>query len=763
MSAKSGSTQTYSEGQIVVGKVDRVLPFGAFVRLKDGTRAYIRRRELSLEGDLDPRTLVSQGEEIRAKVSNLGGPGRSMELSMRATLPDPWKQFTSQFREGDVVIATVKELVPRGGFAQIVPGVKGFIPLHELASWKVERPEEVVWTDDHVEAVITWLDSTRRRVTLSIRRRLSQLSRAEVVMEKLHQRAGPQTTGEVPLEEEQLSISEAEQSDEIEGAGPVLVVEDDNAIREPLVKWLTRRGCVAQGVRTVPEAVVFCQRHDYGLILVDLDLPGLDGLSLIRQLRNCGHSTPVAVMSSPEWIEEHLPEIQALEVAEVFPKPLDLDDIQQLLRRQAKGEKLGVQLEPAASTAAAERQPFQELAAAMRSGQPLAGRFRQGLEQLVEATRAEEGIVFHLDQISQTVSIAAQAGTISLNQDAIYSLIGSPVKDVIEEEGPVWENRISQGRAARFRKLLDLLPFESCIGVPVEASGQAEHALFLFHREPDAFSRYRLRDAWAMATLFAAALESQALDKRIQAMSRILLSGQLAAGFGHEVYNKLSGLELQFRNVRSDFRFLGRDHPAVGASSDFREIEHTLDRAVETAMDLKRAVIDFRRLMETREEQAVDVNQVARQAEALVQPLARRAKVDLRLIVDQNLPPAVGSAIGLQQVFLNLMLNAVQHMERKPDDRRVLEIAIACEVGDGDHPVKVRFSDTGLGIHRQLWEKVFALGFTTRPGGSGLGLYIARSLVESMGGRIFVEESLVPLGTAFLVELPAAGGRGREA
>jgi len=107
-------------------------------------------------------------------------------------------------------------------------------------------------------------------------------------------------------------------------------------------------------------------------------------------------------------------------------------------------------------------------------------------------------------------------------------------------------------------------------------------------------------------------------------------------------------------------------------------------------------------------------------------------------------------------VFLNLMLNAVQHMERKQDERRVLAVTTVYECGDGDRTVKARFSDTGPGIHCQLWEKIFALGFTTKPGGSGLGLYIARSLVESMGGRIFVEESLVPLGTAFVVELPAA-------
>ena len=754
MSTKGESSQAYSVGQTVSGRVDRVFPFGAFVRLGDGTRAYIRRRELSLEGDIDPRELLTEGQEIKAVVLQLAESGRSLELSRRATLPDPWKEFVARFREGDVVAGTVKDLVPGGVFVQIVPGVAGFIPLQELASWKVERPEDVVWVGDRVEAAIIRLDDRRQKVWLSIRRRMEHLDRVEAVMERLRRKAGPPGKAEPPLKEPSPA-AEATQSVQIESAGPVLVVEDDDAVREPLVKWLSGQGCQSYGAKTVSEALASCQGQDYGLILVDLDLPGVDGLSLIGQLRDCDRSTPVAVMSSPEWIEKYLAEIQALEVVGVFPKPLQLDEIRRLLSQLARGEKPRLDLEALKVTVTSESDRHLELAATMRSGQPLAKRFQQGLEQLVEATRAEEGIVFHLDPVSQKVSIVAQAGVIPLNEAAVYSLVDSPVKDIIREGGEIWENRVSQEQSARFRKLLDLLPFESCIGAPIEASGQVEHALFLFHREADAFSRYRLRDARAMATLFAVALESQALDQRIQDLSRIFLSGHLAAAFGHEVYNKLSGLDLQFRNLRADFERLGQEVPGWRDSFDFLEVRRALDKAVDTAMDLKRTVGDFRRLMETGEEVAADVNRAVGQAEALVRPLARRAKVEIHLELAPDLPTATGSTVGLQQVFLNLMLNAIQHMESKADERRVLQVVTVYEVQDGDRPIKVRFSDTGPGIHRQLWEKIFALGFTTKPGGSGLGLYIARSLAESMGGRIFVEESLVPLGTTFLVELPA--------
>ncbi|MBL7210038.1 MAG: S1 RNA-binding domain-containing protein [Dehalococcoidia bacterium] len=749
-----GTKRGFAKDEQIIVTVERILPFGVFVRLEDGKKGYIRRRELSLEGDVTPQEVVSPGQQIEAVILELEEPALSIELSHRATLPDPWEEFTGKFRQGDVIKARIKDLVPTGAFAQILPGVDGFIPTEELTPWTVENPEEVVWVGDDVEAVITRLESTRQGVGLSIRLRLKQLSQVEAIMEQLHQKPKTQITGKDQLEEQTSDLEEY--PDGIEQAGPVLVVDDHDGIREPLVKWLSDQGCPAHGAKAAPEALDFCKKQNYGLILVDLDLPEIDGLSLMRRLRGCGDSTPMAVMSNPEWLEKHLSEIQALKVADVFSKPLDPDDIRKLLLRLARGEKPQLQLESVASSTATELRPYQELVTVMRSGQSLARRFQQGLEQLVEATRAKEGIIFHLDPISQTVSIVAQAGAIPLNQDAIYSLVDSPVKDVIREGGEVWENRVSQKHTARFRKLLDLLPFESCIGVPIEASGQVEYALFLFHRKSKAFSRYHLWGAWAMATLFAVALEQQALDERIQAMSRIFLSGQLAAGFGHEVSNKLSGLELQFRNTRSDFERLWQEHPELRESFDSIEVRQALDKAVEKALDLKQTVKDFQKLMKAKEEaQDIDVNQAVRQAEALVRPLARRAKVDIRLTLGHNLPPVIGSNIGLQQVFLNLMLNAVQHTEHKPDDRRALEIATIYETGDGDFPVKVRFSDTGPGIHRQLWEKIFALGFSSRPGGSGLGLYIARSLVGSMGGHIFVKESLIPLGTTFLVELPA--------
>jgi len=760
------ATPAYTIGQQVVGKVERVLPYGVFVCLADGTRAYIRRRELSFERNVDPSEIVSEGEAIQAVIVALPKSDRMMELSVRRLQPDPWEQFQCHYRECDVVVGTVEAVDSHGAFMQIIPGVDGFVSLREMASWQVERPEELLWVGDRVEAVITHINRQVRRVQLSIRRRMEQ--QAQVIELAQYLNSLRQTETAEALEDNGPDSQEAQEpADSLRHLGRVLVVDDDKTVLEPLVEWLCHRGCEAEGATSSPHAQMRLKETRFDLVLVDIDLSGEDGVDLIRHVGNSNPECPVAVISIPEWIVERGQELEELGITEFFAKPLDLREIEEGLTRIAHGERSGSQhLTTSQPVQDSTVDSFYALSRDMRSSASLRSRLEAGLLELLTVARAEAAIVFHMDSVFRKVSITAQAKVLPLNQEAVYSLDDSPVKDLICEGGHIFELNVSHKVWRRFSKLLALLPFESCIGVPIPTGEEVHHALFLFHREPEAFSQYRLRDTRAMATLFSVALENDLLEQRTREIGRFLLSGELAAGFGHEVYNKISGLEIQIRNLRDEYERLSRagaDIASTGLPTSAK-IGRAIDGVLETALDLKRVAVSLRELTRHEVQEEVDVNEVIQRAELLLRPMARKHKVRITTKLAPGLPKMPGSAARLQQAFSNVMLNAVQQVARKmeylPSGRGILEVTSAWEQEDAIYPVKVRLTDTGPGIHRQLWESIFALGFSTRPGGTGLGLFVARSIVESMGGLIAVEQSIVPLGATFLVELPGPGMQG---
>lgn len=755
----------YAIGERVVVKVEKLFPFGIFVRLVDGTPGYIRRRELSWSGDRE--IIVHEGQTLETVVLQLPDAEHMIELSLKATLPDPWEEFISMYRKDDVVEGTVKHLQPFGVFIEILPGVQGLIPLNHLAPWKITKAEDVVWMGDHVEAIITRIERKTRKVWLSICSHMQQDFSQSLSIENSQASSAVPT---YPSEEALLitknqprasgvqehTVLEGDYLRERQAVGRILIVDDRAEFREPLVTFMRHRGYEAEAVQSPAEAIEKTAQHVYQVLLVDIDLPEMSGLDLIRILKERGVDAVIAVMSVPEWLRSRAKEIEDLDVVEVFAKPLDLDEVERLLIRVGRDMHIAPWRE-----SPTEDQPVIPVSSGRfvmtpQDGLSLAERLHKGLQRLVEDIRAETGIIFSLDTSAQTLSIMAHVGSSKLAKNAMYSLEESPVKDVARSRRSVLEHRMSAHRQVqrRFQKLLALLPFESCIGVPIEVHGEVQYVLFVFHRDQDAFNHYRLRDTEAAANLFSAIIERDRVGQRLQSFNKFLLSGELAAGFGHEVRNQISSLEIQLLNLQTDCRLLNQQSVELAESSGFREIQASVDSLLSTTEKLNSTIELFQGLMLEERHGLLDVNQIVRNVEILLRPVARVSKVQMKTMLHPDLPLTAGQGVRLQQVLFNIMLNAIQHMATKSQAKRILHVSTFCGASSEELPIKIRFSDTGPGIHRQLWDKIFTLGFSTRTNGTGLGLFIARSLVESLGGNISVERSVVPIGTTFLVALP---------
>lgn len=712
--------------------VVRVLPFGVFVRLPDGTRGYIRRRELALDADVEPTEVVQEGQIIDAVVIKSEDSNTHIELSRRATLRNPWSEFAQRYHEGDVVRGTVRALHPNGAFVRIQAGIRGFVPLSEIASWFVQKPDDVLWIGDSVEAIIKDMDASQKRMTLSIKALMVQRDAAKGTTKSSSQSDATMPLPPLTTTTSPISLGMRDQ------LGPILVLDDHDEIRTSLASWLKKRGFRALEAESTEKAILQIKKHDCRILLVDINLAQEDGLDLVRHLRRNGSDAHICVMSSLDTLIERTEEIESAHVTQVFPKPLDIEEIEEFLIRLGNGEVMPP-WHADHHTSAVPR----EVRLVRGDHSPSQQHIQAKLEQVTQLIRAEVGLIFKLDSASEKISIIAQAGDAAINLAALYGLSASPVEDVIRENEPLFEKHVSEHARSRFHKLLEFLSFESCIGVPIQVNDDIQHAAFFFHREPEAFSHYRLRDAQAASLSFSALLTQEAVERQLQSINPMLLSGELARGFGHDVFNKITALDLEAR--------------LLTAQKSYEEMQASAEHLLNLILDLKATVQAFQQLLQTKETlDYFDVNQVVGRAIELLRPIAQKERAKIEVSLTSDLPLVQGNNVILQQVFLNLMLNAVQHMSLKTEKfnwngQRLLRITTS--INKKLQQIRIRFADNGLGIHQAHLKKIFSPGFSTR-GGSGLGLYIARAFIQSLGGQLRVQDTLVPLGTTFVVEVP---------
>jgi PAS domain S-box-containing protein len=226
-------------------------------------------------------------------------------------------------------------------------------------------------------------------------------------------------------------------------------------------------------------------------------------------------------------------------------------------------------------------------------------------------------------------------------------------------------------------------------------------------------------------------------------VTRVMSMGELTASIAHEVNQPLGAM---VANAASASRWLAANPPNLEkASLALARIAADGERAS--------AVIDrIRRLVRRQEpgREPIDVNETIRSLAALMRGELERAGIARAVRLADNLPPILGDRVLLQQVILNLILNAIDAMRGIQDRARSLRIESRL---DEQHEVRVEVRDTGRGLPPDA--RLFEAFYTTKEGGLGMGLSISRSIVEAHGGRMHARPN-VPHGAVFEFSLPVA-------
>jgi PAS domain S-box-containing protein len=336
------------------------------------------------------------------------------------------------------------------------------------------------------------------------------------------------------------------------------------------------------------------------------------------------------------------------------------------------------------------------------------------------------------------LSIGPKAGSCGT---AMYRRESVVVTDILQD--PLWE---------AYRGVAESYGLRACWSTPILAhSGTTLGSFAMYYREPRSPIPSETR-ALRMATHLAGiaierklAREERERLRQAQAelahINRVTTMGELTASLAHEVNQPIAAA---VTDANTCLRWLTRDQP------DVEEARQAASRIVKDATRAGEIISRIRLVFKkgSPQRELVDVNEVIREMIALLHGEATRYSVSVRTELS-DLPQVTADRVQLQQVLMNLMINGIDAM-KDIDGTRDL---IICSQRTEDGLLMVSVSDTGVGLPPQQADRIFSAFFSTKPQGTGMGLRISRSIVESHGGRLWAADNS-PRGASFHVTLP---------
>src|SRR6516165_6199128 len=229
--------------------------------------------------------------------------------------------------------------------------------------------------------------------------------------------------------------------------------------------------------------------------------------------------------------------------------------------------------------------------------------------------------------------------------------------------------------------------------------------------------------------------------KQLTHVNRMATAGELSAAIAHEIRQPITGMVTM---ANAALRWLSRDKPEIGRARD------VLNKVVAAGHQASDVITNVHGLFgkDRQEKTSTDLNKLIQSVLSVVSVDLRKHNIETQANLSDQLPPVVGNEVQLQQVILNLVMNAIESMDSA--EPRVLSIKSEAT----KHNVHVSIADTGKGIDLANLNRIFKPMFTTKTRGMGMGLSICKSIIESHNGKIWMSVN-APRGSVFQFELPA--------
>ena len=334
---------------------------------------------------------------------------------------------------------------------------------------------------------------------------------------------------------------------------------------------------------------------------------------------------------------------------------------------------------------------------------------------------------------------------------------GEPLAQLIESRSPVHIADLAAHQAylrrdPLFVALVELAGVRTYLAVPLVKDDKLIGALGINREQVQPFTDRQIDLVTDFAAQATIALESTSRERQYREAqmalahaNRIATIGQLAASIAHELKQPLAAVVIDGGGA---LRWLARQPPGIDkARSSVERMIKQADRATHIIDGLR----DLTKQNAPRAE-VVDLNEAIAEVIALTYSEAVKTGVTVSTRLAPQLPRVQGDRVQLQQVMLNLIVNAIQAMSG--NGKRARELVISVDAVPSEGGVRVGVRDTGPGLSPESLSRLFEPFYTTKPDGMGMGLPICRSIIDAHGGRLWAT-GCEPRGVLFQFTIPA--------
>ena len=549
-----------------------------------------------------------------------------------------------------------------------------------------------------------------------------------------------------------------------EGIKKILIVDDDQ-------NFLTSIRCLMEETgfdnievsRNSKEATISIEENGYDLILIDIDL-GHDeepfiGLKIIKETISFKKDSTVVAITAKEFNSFNEEGKEILDKIDGFlVKPIDPEDLFKVI--------LGIKYSNIPIKGINENyKPEHNVEWATNSVLQMGSGISDELDELLLRLIAETGSMALVaeanNETKEIIYVVSNGISKEKFENIQLDLWKSPIKDVVIDNIQFLENKVKEKRE-HFRYLLSIIDggFGSFIGIPIEVLGDVRYGLFLFHIDEEEFSMNDVDIVKKYSQMISIALSKKAINLIFEKEQRSFLAGRFNTALAHNLRHLMGSIsnETYLLNLKGAKALENPDDKKFSDFySEFCIIQNRLQRYYGTI----RKSIEF--FLETKEDERPVLDNINKRIESicwLLNPIFKHAKVDMQSVLDSRIKPFYLYYRIFEHVLLNVLFNAFEQIQLERErlvDYKSERGSILVEtkiISRGEiRSIQIKVKDNGPGIHKAYLEKIFDSSFSTRKKGAGYGLYLSRQLMKRLKGEIKVEQSMIFLGSTFLIEI----------